>query len=135
MTGDVGSTKPLLDKLGVKPGMRVSVLRVRDEDLAREILARTPDVFTRRRARNDLLFLGVDDRSDLARLRSQRDFIVPDGAIWVVWPKGTKDVDENDVRDAALASGLVDVKVVSLSATHSALKLVIPVAKRPRPVR
>ncbi len=31
---------------------------------------------------------------------------------------------------AAKKAGLVDVKVVSFSATHTALKLVIPVARR-----
>jgi hypothetical protein len=39
------------------------------------------------------------------------------------------------VRAAASAAGLVDVKVAAFSATHSALKLVIPVKNRPRPMR
>ena len=48
-------------------------------------------------------------------------------------PKG-KDtpVTETDARKAGLAAGLVDVKVAAFSPTHSALKFVIPVAKRPR---
>jgi hypothetical protein len=39
-------------------------------------------------------------------------------------------MSENHIRDAALAAGLVDVKVARFSATHSALKLVIPKARR-----
>ena len=35
-------------------------------------------------------------------------------------------------RNAAKAQGLVDVKVMSFSETLSALKLVIPVAERPK---
>jgi hypothetical protein len=128
---DVGySPKPRIDKLGVKPGMRVAVLGLSDPDFFEELRARTEDVSTRRRARCDLIFAAFEDRAGLARLGSHRDFIVPDGAIWAVWPKGSKDGNENDVRDAALAVGLVDVKVVAFSPTHSALKLVIPVAKR-----
>jgi hypothetical protein len=47
-----------------------------------------------------------------------------------VWAKGRKELNENHVRDAALDAGLVDVKVARFSATHSALKLVVPKAKR-----
>jgi hypothetical protein len=128
---DAPSAKPRIDKLGVKEGMRISVLGVPDDEFLGELSTRSDEVFTRRRARNDLLFLGVERRSDLRRLGSQRDFIVPHGAVWVIWPKGSKEIDENDVRDAALAAGLVDVKVVSFSATHSALKLVIRLKDRP----
>jgi hypothetical protein len=41
-------------------------------------------------------------------------------------------LNENHVREAALDAGLVDVKVARFSATHSALKLVVPKAKRGR---
>jgi hypothetical protein len=129
---DTPSTKPLLDKLGVKPGHRVSVLGPFPEEFVTELLGRTHEVSTRRRARNDLLFLLLTDRADLPRLKPQKDFLVPDGAVWAVWPKGTKAINENDVRDAALDSGLVDVKVVSFSETLSALKLVIRVKDRKR---
>ena len=40
---------------------------------------------------------------------------------------------QDQVRAAAKAAGLTDVKVVAFSATHSALKLVIPLAARPAP--
>jgi DUF3052 family protein len=123
-------SRPRLDKLGVKPGARVSVLGAFDDAFLRELRARTDDVSTRRRARNDLLFLRVDDRGELGRLRVQKDFIAKDGAVWVIWPKGTKDVNENDVRDAALEAGLVDVKVVAFSERLSALKLVIRLRDR-----
>jgi len=39
-------------------------------------------------------------------------------------------VTESQVREAAKASGLVDVKVVSFSDRHTAEKLVIPLARR-----
>jgi hypothetical protein len=66
----------------------------------------------------------------LDKLTALRDSITQDGAIWVVWPKGQKSLREDDVRRAAKAQGLVDVKVMSFSDTLSGLKLVIPVAQR-----
>jgi hypothetical protein len=123
--------KPLVDKLGVKPEHRVAVLGVSDPAFLRALMERAADVYVdRRRAGLDMIVMGVVDRSGLRRLRTQRDFIAPNGAVWVVWPKGSKAVNENDVRDVALASGLVDVKVVSFSPTHSALKLVIRLTDR-----
>ena len=74
----------------------------------------------------------IDELADLARLPSLIGWIEPAGAVWAVWPKGRKDLNENHVREAALDAGLVDVKVVRFSATHSGLKLVIPKAKRGR---
>ncbi len=52
------------------------------------------------------------------------------GALWVVYPKGQKHITENDVMAAAKSAGLVDVKVVSFSETHTALKLMIPLSHR-----
>ena len=56
--------------------------------------------------------------------------ITRDGAIWTVWAKGRRELREDDIRRAATAAGLVDVKVVKFSETHSALKLVIPKDRR-----
>ena len=56
--------------------------------------------------------------------------IQPAGALWVVYPKGRQDIKEGDVMAAAKAAGLVDVKVCAFSATHTATKMVIPVARR-----
>jgi len=125
------SKRPRLDKLGVEPGMRVSILGVADAAFRRELATRTREV-SEGRARRDsaLVFYGVDDARRLARLAALRGQIARDGAIWVVWPKGRKHISENMIRDAALAAGLVDIKVVAFSETLSGLKLVIPVAQR-----
>ena len=48
-----------------------------------------------------------------------------DGALWVVRPKGAKtEVTEGATQQAGLEAGLVDVKVVSFSDTHTAEKFV-----------
>lgn len=80
----------------------------------------------------DVVVWALDEAADLARLAALIDRIRPAGALWAVWPKGRKELNENHIRDAALGAGLVDVKVARFSATQGALKLVIPKAKRGR---
>lgn len=56
------------------------------------------------------------------------------GALWIAWPKKASkvptDLDENVVRDWALANGRVDVKVCAVDETWSGLKNVVRVADR-----
>jgi hypothetical protein len=123
--------KGLLDKLGVKPGMRVAVLGVQDESFLKQLTGRTDAVRTNlTRKENALIFLGANTKADLKKLGRFRDVLDKKGAIWVVWPKGKPELKEDDVRTAALGLGLVDVKVVKFSESHSALKLMIPLARR-----
>jgi hypothetical protein len=123
-----------LDKLGLKSGMMVVALGVQDELFLKEAearagkLARTPPTPGKP---VDLLFYGVEHRSGLERVPELVPLIKPDGAIWIVRPKGRKDVTEAETMAAGKRAGLVDVKVVSFSETHTAEKFVIPVAKRP----
>jgi hypothetical protein len=122
---DVPSAKPRPDKLGVKQGQRIAVLGLEDAGFVRELEERGADVFVgKRRVGVDQLYARFDRREDLVRLRTHKDFIAKDGAVWALWPKGSKDINENDVRDMALDVGLVDVKVVSFSPELSALKLI-----------
>ena len=123
--------KSRLDKLGVKPGMRVAVIGVDDPEFDRELGERVGAYARRRVSRgSDLVFFGATRVTDLVRLAKLRAATWPAGAIWVVWPKGRPELREDDVRRAAKAAGLVDVKVAAFSATLSALKLVIPVRER-----
>lgn len=129
---DTPSTKPRLDKLGVKPGARVAVLGVADKTFAPELKNRTRDISTQPKKDSDLIFLAAADKAGLEPLKSLQKFLKPNGAIWVVWPKGQPQLKENDIIVAAKAVGLIDNKVVSFSETHSALRLVIPLARRPQ---
>jgi hypothetical protein len=126
-------TRPLLDKLGVKPGARVAVIDVEVHEFIEEVARRTADL-TRgdARAGSDAIFFGADSVEELARLPALRLLIRPDGAIWVVSRKGKgASIRDVDVIEAAKSAGLVDNKVVSFSDTHTALRLVIPRASRP----
>jgi hypothetical protein len=120
-----------IDKLGVKEGMRVAILGLTDGAFEAEVRARAAQVTIGRTPRTaDLVIARMDRPADLERLRALREAIEPDGAVWVVWPKGVKAFREDDVRAAGPSSGLVDVKVMSFSDELSGLKLVVPVAQR-----
>jgi len=126
-------TKPLLDKLGVKPGARVAIIDVPDTDFRSLLSERTTNVTDGwPEPETDLVFLGADSIDELIRIGPLQDMLVANGAIWVVSRKGkAATLRDYDAIEAARAVGLVDNKVVSFSATHTALRLVIPVARRP----
>lgn len=125
---DTPSTKPLLDKLGVKSGMRIAVLGIEDDSFLAKLSGRTP--FGDDPQNADIVFLAVNEPEHLAQLFQLKEQIVRNGAVWVVYRKGQKQFNENDVLRLGLESGMVDVKVVRFSDTHSATKFVIRKADR-----
>jgi Protein of unknown function (DUF3052) len=131
---DAPSSKPLLDKLGVRPEHRIAVIGIGDPLFVALLRGRAGDVTTgRAKDDTDLVFYGVSDVRALGRLAILRGKLVQNGAIWVIRPKGGgTDVTESDVMAAGKDAGLVDTKVVAFSETHSALKFVIPVRDRRR---
>jgi hypothetical protein len=122
-----------LDKLGVKPGTRVALVGsfAFDATFADELAAR--GAATSAEGPVDALFFAPASPAELARVATLAKRLDPAGGLWIVRPKG-KDalVTETDTRRAGLTVGLVDVKVAAFSETHTALRFVIPVAKRPR---
>jgi hypothetical protein len=129
-------TTPLLDKLGVRPGMQVAIVGPVDPDgsFMAQLADRTSDITEGRpKPDTDLVFLAADTPAELEELAALRGRIRPAGAIWVVSRKGrAATLRDVEVMAAAKDAGLVDNKVVSFSATHTSLRLVIPVALRPR---
>ena len=128
------STKPLLDKLGVKPGARVAVVDVDDPAFLRQLRERTSDIVTRKpRTPCDIVFMGANNMRDLDRLKQVKSWIEPNGAIWVIRPKGGRsELRDTDLIDAGLAAGLVDNKIASFSDTHGAMRFVFRLRDRPR---
>ena len=127
-------TAPLLDKLGVKPGARVAIVGVDDSAFRAQLGDRTTDVSIGRPKKDtNLIFLAAETMDELMRIGRLQQSLRPNGAIWVVSRKGkARTISDVDVIDAAKAVGLVDNKVVSFSETHTAIRLVIPVARRPK---
>lgn len=128
----IRTPRSLLDKLGVSPGMRIAVLGVKDADFLQQLRERVPEVDGRVAAGTDLVLLAAESTADLRPLARLRERLQPAGAIWVVHRKG-KEATLRDVEvfAAAREAGLVDNKVVSFSATHTAERLVIPKSQRP----
>ena len=126
----IRSPRTRAQKLGVKAGQRVSLLHVTDETLRGELEALGADVSTRARKDSDVLFVQVDDAARLDRVAKAKESMAQDGALWVVTPRGADGLKDTDVMRAGKAAGLVDVKVVRFSGTHTANKLVVPVADR-----
>jgi hypothetical protein len=125
-------TTPLLDKLGIRPGMRVAILGVDDESIRDRIGERTTDLTDGwPTPETDVILLAADSTDELAPLGELATRIRPNGAIWVVSRKGkAATIRDVEVIAAARAAGLVDNKVASFSPTHTALRLVIPVERR-----
>jgi|RhiMethySRZTD1v2_1073278.scaffolds.fasta_scaffold551638_2 hypothetical protein len=120
-------------KLGVKPGWTASAIGVDDEQFLKELKKSVAFLSIGRAIKgNDAIFFSATREADLRQLEKLKTMIKPDGAIWVIRPKGRPEISERAVMAAGKAAGLVDVKVVGFSQTHTAEKLVIPVAQRKR---
>jgi hypothetical protein len=113
------------DKLGVKPGLAVRLEGDFDAAFLEE-LGQTEIV----KGRADLVFALAPDREVLKRISKLSAELKPEGALWIVYPKGVPAIREIEVIQAGRAAGLKDVKVASFSPTHTALKFVIPLADR-----
>lgn len=128
-------TKPLLDRLGVKPGSRVAVVGIDDAWFVNMLRERTGDVLIGKPRRAcDIVFLRTDDMRDLDRIREAKAWIEPNGAIWAVRPKGPgSPLRDTDLIAAGLRAGLVDNKIASYSETHGAMRFVFRLKDRPKP--
>lgn len=134
--------KSRIDKLGVKADAQVTLIGFNDEaeddDFLQEISERTRNVARPRagigKTEAECIFLKAETHSDLARLSKISKTMRGATALWIVFPKGKpkapENITERDVFSVGRAAGLKDVKVVGFSATHTALKFVIPVSKR-----
>ena len=131
------SGTPLPRKLGVKDSHRVFLDRLpAGLDLgdlgAAEVVRRLPT------SADVTVSFHTSSAALAERLPTLFDRTVPDGAVWVCWPKKsaqqargiTSDLDGNRVRDLGLRLGFVDVKVAALNDTWSALKFVRRVEDR-----
>jgi len=132
------SGRSFVQKLGIKPGFRIFVDRAPAS--YGDIVGALPDEVTIASGPQpplNVVHVFATEAAGLAdRLRKYRDAIVPDGMIWVSWPKKASglatDLSDVVVRDTALAIGLVDIKVCAIDDTWSGLKLVIPQDRRPK---
>jgi len=103
-----------LDKLGVKPHSKVQLIGKHDNDFKQELVIRGAVLV---KSKPDIAFLAAKQKDDLVELA-----YLTESPVWIVYPKGLKNITENDVLTAGRAAGFADIKVCAFSATHTALK-------------
>jgi hypothetical protein len=123
--------KSRIEKIGLKPGAKISLLGGFDADFLRELKQLVGSV-TRDKAAagSEAVFFAADSEKELSQVQKVRKSLKGATALWIVYPKGQKGITENDVIAAGRKTGLKDVKVVGFSSTHTALKFVIPLDRR-----
>lgn len=130
------STRSLVDKLGIKPGMDMAIINAPNGyDKTLGPLPMNAKVESSAKAPTDFIHIFLTDKAQMEKaIPVLRKSMRPNGMLWVSWPKGkqkTPDaLNENMIRAVALKNKLVDVKVCAVDDYWSGLKLVIPVSER-----
>jgi Protein of unknown function (DUF3052) len=119
------SGKPLYQKLGLKPGTRC--LPVDPPVEYSSLVAGAEDIAFVASGPADLVHLFCADRATFARgMADALANVAEGGMLWVSWPKKSSklhiDLTEQDLRDAILPTGWVDVKVCAVDDDWSGLK-------------
>jgi hypothetical protein len=134
------SGTPLVKKIGIKPDHRVAVVDS-PNGFAKE-LGPMPEgakfvsaYGAAKPGTLDVVILFLKSRASMEKqLPKLKTKITQAGMIWAAWPKKAcgieTDLNENIIRDTAIALGLVDIKVCAINEIWSGLKLVIPVKDR-----
>jgi hypothetical protein len=122
------SKTPLFKKLGYKEGMRVYLVDAPEEYLT--WVQPLPDVDFVNDPPYDFVHVFVNKTDRLEELTHQlRHEIVSNGMIWISWYKKASklstEITEDTIRDIVLPTGLVDIKVCSVTDEWSGLKVVI----------
>jgi hypothetical protein len=123
--------KSTVEKLGIKPGLKVSAVRMPDDSTmkdARKTAAEFADAKPLKQA--DVIFFGATAEGELTGIKKLLSSLANNGTLWIVYPKGRKEITELQVLNAGRAAGLYDIKVVGYSPTQTALKFVRPKDKR-----
>ncbi len=111
--------KTRLEKLGIKPNAAVSLIGNLDSDFLAELRSQTKTVSNGKAAPDtEWIFFTADSAKDLSQVGKLARSLKGAAALWIVYPKGQKQITENDVLAAGRKSGLKDVKVVGFSPTR-----------------
>lgn len=123
------SLKPLIQKLGLKEGMRVLLVNTPEDYM--DLLGELPkNVYMD--GKDNLDFIHFFTRSQ-ETLREEffhlKRKLAPAGMLWISWPKSScsfanTNLTEHVVREIGLQNGLVDVKIVAIDDDWSGLKFV-----------
>jgi hypothetical protein len=125
------SHRSLFEKLGVNADCHVAVAGPHDGAFVHQLNSRLAKAASEAlRTRYDIIFVRVNSTRDLSRIASAAAHLKPNGAVWVIHPKGGARPTDDEVRAAGKAAGLVDNKISAYDDTHTCTRYVIPVARR-----
>jgi hypothetical protein len=127
------SGTPLLKKLGIGEGSSVALIGAPPgvvDDLPVGITVKR-----QARGKADVVVAFFVERAEFERrIGPLSRMIVPDGGLWVAWPKRSSGVattmSDHVVREVALPRGLVDNKVCAIDDTWTGLRVVWRVERR-----
>jgi hypothetical protein len=127
--------KTRIEKLGIKPGMKVWLIGFEDQDeeFVKELETAKAVMMPAENTSPkdcDSIFLSIATQKQLTQIVKIARKMLGAVALWIVYPKGQQHITEGDVLSAGRKAGLKDIKVVGFSPTHTALKFVIPIKKR-----
>lgn len=129
--GKILHPKSRVEKLGVKSSMQVVTFGSFDAGFQKEIRASAKSISDGKVVDGtELIFVALESAKDLSGLAKIAKSLKGAAGLWLVYPKGKKEITETAVIAAGRKTGLKDVKVVGFSPTHTALKFVLPVDKR-----
>ena len=136
MAGHKVYNTPLFQKIGIKAGMKCATIGAPSwisEELEKQ--HHLPDIDKLSTTDYNVIWIFENSINGMeSKLKNAKVRIVKNGMIWVSWYKKASkkqtELNEDIIRDTALALDLVDVKVASVDDDWSALKIVIPVTKR-----
>jgi hypothetical protein len=120
--------KSVIEKLGVKRGDAVTLYGEFEKSFVTQLKKLGAKLGSD--ANSPWILLAAENRGELAKVKSIAKNLKGAAALWIVYPKGQKAINEHDVRGAGLKADLTDVKVAKFSETHTALKFLIPKDKR-----
>jgi hypothetical protein len=123
--------KTRAQKLGVKAGTTVRLAGEFEADFLKELkVSEAVVIEVGGFGPAEITFLAAVTKKNLAAIGKLAKKMKNAQALWVVYPKGKKELTEIEVINSARKTGLKDLKVVGFSATHTALKFVLPIEKR-----
>lgn len=123
--------KTRAQKMGVKAGTQLHLAGKFDADFLKELIANKSTIIQDGEAGSaEITILSVEAKGSLAAVGKHAEKLKGAQALWLVYPKGKKEITEIDVISEGRKAGLKDVKVVGFSVTHTALKFVLPLERR-----
>ena len=130
---DYYSHKTLVEKLGTKENQKIAIIN-EPKNYFKLIEDLTENTVLKKSLEKslDLIHFFPKNRIDLEKtFPNLKKGLKLNGVLWVSWRKGNKtDLNENKVMAIGLENGLVDVKVIAIDKTWSALKFVYRIKDR-----